>query len=142
MIKRLCFALFVLILLGCSKKLSSNRVTGNWWSIEVDSTYSELYVNEREWVVNHESYGPIKYEYILTNDSLFILDSRKVRMRNWEVVHNSKSTLVIRSNKEERKLYRLRLSNSYFEVLNDSLAYENFEQEFIRRYLNKPKAER
>jgi hypothetical protein len=129
------FALLGLILFGCSEKMVSNQVIGNWWSIEDDSTYAEAYVNEDEWVVNHESYGPIRYEYILANDSLLISDSKNVRMRSWKIVKRSKYALVIKSDKEERKLYRLRLSNTYFEVINDSIAYEIFEQEFINRYL-------
>jgi hypothetical protein len=135
MIKRRYFVLCFLILLGCSKKISKDQIIGNWWSIEEDSTYSEVYVNGAEWVINHESYGPIGYQYKLTDDSLFISDSMNSRLRIWKIVRSSSSSLVIKSNMAERKLYKFKLNNSYFGALNDSVAYDNFEQEFIYRYL-------
>ncbi|WP_310105333.1 hypothetical protein [Algoriphagus sp. 4150] len=135
MISKMYFALCVLILLGCSKKISSNQVIGNWWSIEDDSIYFELYVNEHEWVVNHEDYGPFPYKYTLYSDSICIGEKK------WAV--EATDTSLVLSNQEEKFiLYKLSLKESIFESWNDSLAFENFQEEFIRRYLHMPRKQR
>lgn len=129
------FPLLGLILFGCSKKITSNEIIGNWWSIEEDSTYSEMYVNGAEWVFNHESYGPIPYEYELLKDSVFIFFSRSENKKGWKIAQTCDSILILSNNKEKRVLHKFDLKYSYFEALKDSLVYEEFEMDFIGRYL-------
>ncbi|GEM_PF-2016816 len=132
---RMFLVLCILFPIGCSNKISSNQIIGSWWYIQDDSTYSEVYINENEWVFNHESIGPISMKYYLRKDSLFISDFENINMKNWKVVKVNKFKLLLKRNEEEVYLYRLYLIDTYFDVLNDSVAYDNFEQEFIYRYL-------
>lgn len=136
MTKKAYLGLFVLIIFACSKKISSNQVMGSWWSIEADLTYSESYINEDEWVYNHQSFGPIHYKYHLENDNLFVfnnLDSKK----KWEILYCSDSQLVIKSDSVQMTLNKLKIRKNYFDTFKDSVEFDLFQQEFISRYLEK-----
>ena len=124
------FRLFILILLGCSKK-----VIGSRWQIEVDSTYSEAYVNKDEWVINHLDFGPFSYKYNFYYDSICIGDKK------WAVEFTDTS-LVLNNQNEKFILHKLSLKESVFESRKDSLAFENFQEDFMRRALGKSKIER
>ncbi|TXE04777.1 hypothetical protein [Algoriphagus aquimarinus] len=132
---KLCSVLIILIISGCSKRITSNEVIGNWWSIKVDSSYSETYVNEVEWVYNHEDFGPFSYKYTFYSDSICI------GVKKW-ALNVSDTSLVLSDHQEKFILYKLPLKESIFESRKDSLAYENFQEEFRKRYLSKLKIEK
>jgi len=86
-------------------------------------------------VFGHESYGPIPYEYELLKDSVFIFFSRSENKKGWKIAQTCDSILILGNNKEKRVLHTFDLKYSYFEAPKDSLAYEEFEMDFISRYL-------
>lgn len=131
MIKKIYLVIMFLAFFGCSKNISSNQVMGSWWSIEADSTYSESYVNEKEWVYAHESFGPFSYEYTLYADSI------SIGLEKWAILVVSDTSLVLSNQKEEFLFYKLSLKKSIFEARKDSLEYDKFQEEFINRCLNK-----
>lgn len=126
-----------MIFWGCSKRISSKAVIGSWWSLQEDSTYFEVYINEEQFVFNHESYGPIYYEYLLVNDSLFISDRQKSSVKKWKIVEISDSKLVFKSDWGEIDLHIIPLEKTFFEIQYDSIGFVNFQEEFIKRYLEK-----
>ncbi|MDO8968329.1 MAG: hypothetical protein Q8S14_10880 [Algoriphagus sp.] len=54
MAQRISLVLILMIFWGCSKRISSKAVIGSWWSLQEDSTYFEVYINEEQFVFNHE----------------------------------------------------------------------------------------
>ncbi|PRY87639.1 hypothetical protein [Mongoliibacter ruber] len=128
---------FILILFGCSSKISENLLLGAWWATQEDSTYFEIYINEREFVFNHEAYGPIEYKYRVYDDSIKIFTNSNGRSKNWEIVQISDSSLILKSEHEEFILNKIILSEGYFDLRIDSIAFENFQENFIERYLRK-----
>ena len=132
---KLCSVLTILILSGRSKRITSKEVIGSWWSIEVDLSYSETYVNEVDGVYNHEDFGPFSYKYTFYSDSICI------GVKKWPI-NVSDTSLVLSDHQEKFILYKLPLKESIFESRKDNLAYDNFHEEFRKRCLGKLKVER
>lgn len=131
---------FVLILsftLGCKQGKTNKDISGNWWSKQADSTYFELYINEDEYVFNHESYGTIPRKYQHHLDSIYIYNFENEKLGAWRIVDSSDSTLVLSNLQEKYKLNRINIPKSYFESYKDSLDWKSFEEEFHLRYLMK-----
>lgn len=128
---------FTLILSGCSSKISGNLLLGAWWATQEDSTYFEIYINEREFVFNHEAYGPIEYKYRVYDDSIKVFNNNNGRSKHWKTVQISDSTLILKSDHEELILNRIILTEGYFDLRVDSIAFQNFQESFIQRYLRK-----
>jgi hypothetical protein len=135
MIKKAYFIIVILIIMGCSKKISSSQIFGSWWSIEVDSTYSESYINNYEWVYNHQSFGPIHYKYYFLKDTLIIFKNMDSMGRKWIMLNSSDSKLVLQSDSVVMELNKLRIKRNYFDTINDSVKFDIFQHEFICRYL-------
>lgn len=127
----------ILILSGCSSKNLKNLLLGVWWGTQEDSTYFEIYFNEKEFVFNHEAYGPIEYKYRVYDDSIKIFTNSNGRSKNWKTVQISDSILTLKSDHEELILNRIILTEGYFDLRVDSIAFENFQENFIQRYLRK-----
>ncbi|MFT4855307.1 MAG: hypothetical protein ACI9UV_000698 [Algoriphagus sp.] len=126
----------IFLSVGCSEETSSKLLIGNWWSVQSDSTYYELYINEDELSFNHESVGPIPYRYNFEGDSLIITAAYdKTIQRKWGFSRKTDSTFILTDANEKIQLNRLNFNFSYFDALEDSLLYEKFEQEFFNRYM-------
>lgn len=110
---------------------------GAWWGTQEDSTYFEIYFNEKEFVFNHEAYGPIEYKYRVYDDSIKVFTNSNGRSKNWKTVQISDSILILTSDHEELILNRIILTEGYFDLRVDSIAFENFQENFIQRYLRK-----
>ena len=135
MIKKGYFIIVLLIIMGCSKKISSSQIFGSWWSIEVDSTYSESYINKDEWVYNHQSIGPIHYKYYFLKDTLIISKNMDSMERKWIILNISDSKLVLQSDSVVMELNKLSIKRNYFDIINDSVKFDFFQFEFNCRYL-------
>ncbi|MEB2778777.1 hypothetical protein U3A58_00100 [Algoriphagus sp. C2-6-M1] len=123
--------------LGCRQNKARNDISGNWWSIQQDSTYSELYINDSELVFNHESYGPIPRKFKSSFDSIYIYNLKDDKAGTWRIIDNSDSILILANQEEEHKFHRLNLPKSYFESYEDSLAWQSFEEAFFIRHMKK-----
>jgi hypothetical protein len=127
----------ILIVSGCSSKIRENLPLGAWWATQKDSTYFEIYINEREFVFNHEAYGPIEYQYKVYDEYIKVFYNRNGQSKRWEKVLISDSILILKSKEEKINLKRIVLEESYFDKRVDSMAFENFQENFIKRYLKK-----
>lgn len=119
-----------IFLFSCSNKSSRVNLIGSWWTIDEDSSYSEVYVNEQKWVLNNESYGPIFYDYHLNGDSI------QIGSNIWRF-SVSDTTLILSGKKDNFELVKMPGLRSFFEIVDDSMKFEQFQEEFHLRYLER-----
>ena len=136
--KPICILVLILFFSeGCKQRKFYKDISGNFWSKQEDSTYFELYINDSEFVINHESYGPIPRKYKYLSDSIYIFNFENVELEVWRIVDYSDSILVLGNQQGEYKLKKMNLPKSYFESYKDSLYWGIFKEEFHIRYMKK-----
>ncbi|WP_157366850.1 hypothetical protein [Algoriphagus vanfongensis] len=124
------FLICSIFLFSCSNKSSRDNLIGSWWIIDEVNSYSEYYVNEQEWVFNNESIGPIYYDYHIKGDSI------QIGSAIWRF-SVSDTKLILSGKNGNFELVKIPGLRSFFEIVDDSMKFEQFQEEFHLRYLEK-----
>lgn len=125
-----------LVLISCGEKEKDNPLLGNWYGFEQDSTYYELYINDTLIVLNHESIGPIGYDYFVQENILIVSNAAGME-RVWQMTAVEKDYFSIRDSLETITYFKIDLPLDFFKSIQDSLSYVEFKEGFSSRYLEK-----
>lgn len=128
--------LLVLVLISCGEKEKDNPLMGNWYGFEQDSTYYELYINDTLIVLNHESIGPIGYDYFV-QDNILIVSNAAGMERVWQMTAVEDDYFTLIDSLETITYFKIDLAQDFFKSIQDSLSYVEFQEGFTFRYLEK-----
>ncbi|WP_194972831.1 hypothetical protein [Aquiflexum lacus] len=129
-------ALLGLVLISCGEKEKDNPLFGNWYGFEQDSTYYELYINDTLIVLNHESIGPIGYDYFV-QDNILIVSNAAGMERVWQMTAVEDDYFTLIDSLETITYFKIDLAQDFFKSIQDSLSYVEFQEGFTFRYLEK-----
>jgi hypothetical protein len=123
------------LLLGtaaCKADKSDNKLLGNWYGFDADSSYYELYIKDTLIILNHEKLGIAEYFYEKDGDKL-ITTTPLFFERVWSLDTLTDSTVVISDSLGVRKFQRMDIEVDFFKSLNDSMEYYRFRENFVLR---------
>jgi hypothetical protein len=129
-------ALLGLVLVSCGEKEKDNPLLGNWYGFEQDSTYYELYINDTLIVLNHESIGPIGYDYFVQENILIVSNAAGME-RVWQMTAVEDEYFILVDSLETITYFKIDLAQDFFKSIQDSLSYVEFQEGFTSRYLDK-----
>jgi hypothetical protein len=129
--KRLFTLAIAFILLSCQSS-NQEKIKGDWYSFESDSTYFELYINDTMIVLNNENYGPVGYDYEVKGDKLFVSNSVGME-RVWTMEEISSESMKLTDSLESLRYLRLDLGKSFFNSLSDSISFREFLEDYATR---------
>lgn len=124
--------LFFLILMACKPEKSENRLLGNWYGFDADSSYYELYISDTVIILNHEKLGLAEYVYEKDEDKL-VTTTPLFFERVWNLDTLTDSIVVISDTLETHHFFKMIDEIDYFSSLKDSLEFYQFREAFITR---------
>ncbi|MBW3469012.1 hypothetical protein [Arthrospiribacter ruber] len=121
-----------LTFLACKPEKTDNRLLGNWYGFDADSSYYELYISDTVIILNHEKLGLAEYVYEKDGDKL-VTTTPLFFERVWNLDSLTDSTVVISDTLEVHHFFKMHYEVDYFSSLRDSIEFYRFREAFITR---------
>ncbi|MGY6744387.1 MAG: hypothetical protein ACXIUQ_16725 [Cecembia sp.] len=118
------------------EKQDENPLAGNWYGFDSDSLYYELYISDTLIILNHETMGIAEYGYERDGDKL-ITTTPLFFERVWTFEELNDSLFIISDTLEKHHYKKLDITHDFFKSIGDSLALQQFKEEFIARIKSK-----
>lgn len=129
----LLIMLLPVLVFSCNENSEdAEGVAGNWYKVDEDSTYYELYFNDGRAIHYNEDLGAGKmYRYRIVQDTLKIYyqDSLESEIQ----FSNQGRILILDKSSRQDTFYRLDEDFDYFSMPNTMRAVEDFDYEFQKR---------
>lgn len=124
---------------ACNFSNNKNRMQGNWYGFEEDSTYYELYVTDSLIVLHHHEIGPIGYDYRV-EDNLLVVSNEAGIERIWRITEDTDDSFTLTDSLESIRYSRMEIPKDFFLSIRDSLSYSEFKKEFLERFSKRNKS--